>query len=269
VFGQPLLLQKPAVSRTHLVFSYAGDLWLVGRDGGDARPLTVAPGAETGPYFSPDGSLIAFTGEYEGNPDVYVVAATGGVPRRLTWHPGRDEVTGWTPDGKQVLFRSQRSSYSWASRLFTLPLDGGGLPVEVPLPMAEHGAYSPDGSRIAYMPLEPAFAAWKRYRGGRTTPVWIANLADSKIVEKVPRDNSNDFCPMWIGDRVYFLSDRNGAVTLFSYDLKTKKVAQALANTGLDLKHATAGPDAIAYEQFGSIWLFDLKSGKPGRWTSG
>jgi tricorn protease len=221
---KPLLLQKPAVSSTEIVFSYAGDLWIVGRDGGDTRQLTVAPGTETGPYFSPDGSQIAFTGEYDGNPDVFVVPAAGGVPRRLTYHPGPDIVTGWTPDGKQIVFRSPRNSYSRFSRLYTIPVDGAGLPSEVPLPMAEEAAYSPDGARIAYVPLARAFDAWKRYRCGRTTPIWIASLADSRI-EKIPRENSNDFSPIWVGDRIYFLSDRNGPVTLFSYDLKTKKVS--------------------------------------------
>ncbi|MGA2329457.1 MAG: PDZ domain-containing protein [Bryobacteraceae bacterium] len=259
--AQTQLLQKPSLSRTEIVFSYAGDLWIVGRDGGDARQLTNGPGIETNPVFSPDSSLIAFTGEYDGNQDVYVVPAAGGVPRRLTYHPGADTVLGWTPDGKNILFRSGRSSYSRFNRLFTTPVDGSGLPAELPLPMAEEGSYSPDGSRIAYMPVARAFEAWKRYRGGRITKIWIADLADSRI-ERIPRDNSNDFAPMWVGEKVYFLSDRNGPVTLFVFDLKTKKVTQALPNTGLDLKSASAGPGAIVYEQFGRLGLFDLKTNK-------
>ncbi len=260
-FAQPLLLQKPTVSKSQIAFSYGGDLWVVGREGGEARRLTAGIGVETDPHFSPDGSLIAFTGEYDGNRDVYVVPAAGGEPRRLTHHPDPDTVTGWTPDGKRILFRSTRSSYSRFARLFTVAVEGGGLPEELPLPMADEGAYSPDGRRIAYVPLPHAFDAWKRYRGGRTSPVWIADLSDSRI-EKVPRDNSNDFAPMWIGERIYFLSDRNGPVTLFYYDLKTKKVLEALPASGLDLKSASAGPDAIVYEQFGSLHLYDLKSGR-------
>jgi tricorn protease len=259
---QPLLLQKPALNKTHIVFSFAGDLWSVPREGGDAVRLTTAPGTETNPVFSPDGTQIAFTGEYDGNVDVYVMPAAGGVPRRLTYHPGADTVVGWSPDGKKIVFGSGRNSYSGFGRLFTLPVEGGGLPEELPLPMAAQGAFSPDGARIAYLPLAPAFATWKRYRGGRTTPIWIANLSDSKI-EKVPRDNSNDFNPMWIGSRVYFLSDRDGPVTLFAYDTAAKKVARLLPNTGYDLKWAAAGPSAIVYEQFGVIYLFDLKSEKP------
>lgn len=261
---KPLLLQKPTVNRTHIVFSYAGDLWSVSRDGGDATRLTTGAGTETDPHFSPDGARIAFTGEYDGNVDVYVIPAAGGVPKRLTYHPAVDTVAGWTPDGKQVLFRSTRDSYSRFARLFTMPVEGGGLPTELPLPMAEEGSFSPDATHIAYLPIARAFLTWKHYRGGRTTPVWIANLADSSI-EKLPRQNSNDFAPMWIGGKVYFLSDRNGPVTLFSYDTAAKKVTELIHNTGFDIKNASAGPGAIVYEQFGEIHLFDLKTGRAAK----
>jgi tricorn protease len=183
------------------------------------------------------------------------------MPRRLTYHPGPDRAIGWTPDGKKVLFQSIRNSYSRFSRLFTLAAEGGGLPEEVPLAMADHGAYSPDGERMAYVPIRPAFTMWKRYRGGATTPIWIAQLSDSAVV-KVPRENSNDFNPMWVGDRLYFLSDRNGPVTLFTYDPELKKVGQVLENKGLDLKSASAGNGVIVYEQFGALNLFDLKTEK-------
>jgi tricorn protease len=256
---KPTLFQKPTLSKTHVVFVYAGDLWIADRAGGDARRLTTGIGIETDPYFSPDGAMLAFTGEYDGNVDVYVVPAAGGVPKRLTYHPGADVVAGWTPDGKQVLFRSSRNSYSGFTRLFTLPLDGG-FPTEVPLAMASEGAYSPDGTRMAYVPMPRAFAVWKRYRGGRTSPIWIAKLSDSSI-EKLPRENSNDFNPMWVGNRVYFLSDRNGPVTLFAYDTGTKKVTRVFNNAGLDIKSASAGPGAIVYEQFGTLHLYDLNSG--------
>ena len=257
---QPLLLQKPTVSKTQIVFSYAGDLWSVARDGGEASRLTVGPGIETDPIFSPDGSLIAFQAEYEGNQDVYVIAAAGGTPKRLTYHPGADAPVAWSPDGKQILFRSNRDSYSRFTRLFSISVDGG-FPTPVDLPMAYDGSYSADATKLAYMPITPAFEAWKRYRGGRTTPIWLANLADAKL-EKIPRENSNDFNPIWLGDKVYFLSDRSGPVSLFSYDTATKKVSALVHNDGYDIKSASAGPGAIVYEQFGSIHLFDLKSGK-------
>ncbi len=254
------LYQKPTVSRTQIAFVYAGDLWTVSREGGEARRLTAGIGIETDPYFSPDGKLIAFTGEYDGNVDVYVVPAEGGVPKRLTYHPGADRVQGWTPDGKAILFRSGRKSYSRFSRLFTVPVEGG-FPTELPLPMAEEGCFLSDGKQLAHMPIARAFEAWKRYRGGQTTKIWIANLADSSV-EKIPRENSNDFNPMCAGNKVYFLSDRNGPATIFVYDPASKKVTDVVRNTGLDIKSASAGPDAIAYEQFGSLHLLDLKSGK-------
>ncbi|HZS47915.1 MAG TPA: PDZ domain-containing protein [Blastocatellia bacterium] len=261
-FGQsapPLLMRNPTLSRTQIVFSYAGDLWSVSREGGEAHRLTNGVGNENNPIFSPDGNWIAFTGEYDGNVDVYVIPATGGVPRRLTYHPGADAPVAWTPDGKQILFVSGRSSDTGrTAQLFTMSVNGV-FPTVLPLPSAYEGSYSADGTHLAYVPIARAFQAWKRYRGGRATPVWIANLSDSSV-EKIPRADSNDFNPMWIDKTIYFLSDRNGPVTLFSYDPSSKKVTQVIQNTGLDIKSASAGPDAIVYEQFGSLNLYDLKS---------
>ena len=255
----PLLLRFPTVSKTQIVFNYAGDLWIVNRDGGDARRLTSGIGTEALPYFSPDGSMIAFSGEYDGNLDVYVVPAMGGVPHRLTYHPAEEYVAGWTPDGKKILFSSWGNSFMhFEDQLYTVPVDGG-FPTALPLPIAEDASLSPDGSQLAYVPHPKWQQAWKRYHGGQTTPIWIADLKDSSIV-KVPRENSNDHHPMWIGDTVYFLSDRNGPVSLFAYDTKTKQVTEALHSDGLDFKTASAGPDAIVIEQFGAIKLYDLQS---------
>lgn len=264
---KPLLLQKPALSRTHIAFGHAGDLWTVGRDGGEARRLTSGVGWEFGPIYSPDGSQIAFTGEYDGNLDVFVVPATGGEPRRLTYHPGVDVALGWTPDGQGVLFSSGRTSYSRFNKLFTVPVNGQH-PSELPLPMGEQGSFSQDGGRIAYVPfwnrraVPDAYIAWKRYRGGKASPIWIADLSDSRI-EKIPREDSNDHCPMWVNGKIYFLSDRDpsGITTLYSYDPQSKQVQQLLPPNGYDLIHASAGPDGIVLEQFGSLHLFDPRSG--------
>jgi tricorn protease len=256
---RPLLLRHPTVSRTQIVFSFAGDLWIVAREGGDARRLTSGIGAETDPYFSPDGTQVAFSGEYDGNQDVYVVPAAGGVPTRLTYHPGADAVTGWTPDGRHITFTSTRASYyHFADQMYTVPATGG-FAVQIPLPIAEQPSYSPDATRLAYVPHPQWQPAWKRYRGGQTTPIWIANVADSRV-ERIPRENSNDFNPMWVGNTIYFLSDRNGPVSLFAYDATTKQVTEAVKNDGLDFKSATAGPGAIAIEQFGALKLFDTAS---------
>src|SRR5215813_12179458 len=208
----PLLLQKPTLSKTHIAFAFAGD--------------------------------------YDGNVDVYVIPAGGGVPKRLTHHPGVDEVIGWTPDGKQVLFRSGRSSYSRFNRLFTVSLDGG-LPHELPLPMAEFGSYSPDGKHIAYVPTDNnrrlSAIGWKRYRGGKASHIWITNLSDYNT-EQFPRDVANDATPMWVEGKIYFLSDRNGPFNLYVYDTKSKKIEPALSGNGADIKSASAGPGAIVYE---------------------
>ena len=260
---KPTLYRQPSISRTEIVFSYGGDLWVVPRSGGDARRLTSGIGIETDPYFSPDGNWIAFTGDYDGNTDAYVVPSVGGIPKRLTYHPSVDEVSGWTPDGKSVIFSSSRNSSSGYTRLFTIPVTGGGLPTEIPLPMAERGWMSPDGQSIAYEPLTQWQGDWKHYKGGQTQPIWIAKLSDSSI-EKVPRDNSNDKCPMWIGDKVDFLSDRDGGVvSLFSYDIRSKKVDEVVKNTGLDIKYASAGGGAIVYEKFGTIYTVDVGSNSP------
>ena len=262
--GSTLLLRKPAISRTQIAFSYGGDLWIVDRNGGDARHLTSDIGIETSPMFSPDGSLIAFTGEYDGNENVYLIPAAGGIPKRLTSYPGSDQVVGWTRDGKRVLFRSSRDSYARFNRLFTVGVEGG-FPEQLPLPMAEDGSYSPDGSHLAYVPFtnfsDPSRRGLKHYRGGTASPIWIADLADSSV-EKVPRKDSNDSAPMWIGNRIYFLSDRNGRVNLFYYDTVAKEVHEAIASNGIDIKSASAGPDAIVYEQFGSLHVLDLASGR-------
>ena len=260
------LLRKPTVSKTQIAFSYGGDLWIVDRSGGEAKRLTSDVGIEIDPVFSPDGTMIAFTAEYDGNEDVYVVPVAGGIPKRLTSHPGADQVVGWTRDGKRIVFRSSRGSYSGFTQLYYVSVSGG-LPELLPLPMAYEGSYSPDSSHLAYVPFTNFRESWqfhrglKHYRGGTASPIWIAKLSDSSIT-KVPRKDSNDSTPMWIGDKVYFLSDRDGPVNLYAYDVKTKQVNEALPSNGVDIKSASPGPDAIVYEQFGSIHLFDPATGK-------
>ena len=255
----PLLVHAPTLSAAQVVFVYGGYLWSVPRDGGAARQLTTG-GHESSPVFSPDGKWIAFTGHYDGNTDVYVIPAEGGEPKRLTWHPGQDAATGWTPDGKRVLFVSDRDAFADFTRFYTVPVEGG-VAEALPMWRAADGAYSPDGERMAYVPNIKWQAAWKRYKGGQTTPVYIVTLKDLAL-EKVPRTNSNDSSPVWFKDSVYFLSDRSGPISLFSYDTKTKTVKQLIENKGLDFKSLSAGPDALVYEQFGGIYLFDPASGK-------
>lgn len=260
----PIILNRPSVSASKIAFGYAGDIWVVDRAGGDARRLTSGVGLESHPVFSPDGTQVAFGAEYEGNLDVYVVPVIGGEPKRLTWHPDRDLPVGWTPDGKSILFRSTRASYGRFTRLFTVPMTGGPE-TEVSLPQAEEGSYSPDGARMAYVPFTNsrgfpgAYIAWKRYRGGSVPFIWIADLKTADVV-KVPTNDSNDFNPMWVGDKVYFLSDRDGSTTLYCYDVASKRVERALDPNGMDIKSASACGDAVAFDRIDGLYLYDLKS---------
>ena len=252
----PLLLRNPSLGQDRIAFLYAGDVWTVARQGGDARRLTSNGSVSAGPYFSPDSAQIAYSIRENGLTDVYVVNSEGGVPRRLTWEPTGNIVTGWTPDGKNVLFTSGHASKSVYPRLFQVRADGVGPAEVLPLPSVDWGSYSADGSTLAYVPVRQWQAAWKHYRGGQTSQVWLVNMKTLDL-EKIPRENSNDSSPVWVGSTVYFLSDRNGAVSLFDYDTKTKQVQPVIENHGLDLKTLSAGPGALVYEQFGSLHLYD------------
>ncbi|MDQ2832570.1 MAG: PDZ domain-containing protein [Acidobacteriota bacterium] len=268
---QPLLMQQPTLNATRVVFAYGGDLWSVERAGGNALRLTSGPGAASNPKFSPDGRWIAFTGRYNGNPNVYVMPAEGGQPRQLTYSPGTDLVQGWTPDGKQILFQSLRDSFSDRyKQLYTISVDGG-FAKALPLPMGYEASYSADGTHLAYTPLPreiffgsvPSFVHtfWSNYHGGLASPIWIADLADSSVA-KVPHENATDFNPMWVGKKIYFLSARAEPISLYVYDAGTKTVSRAVENSGMDMMSASAGFGAIVYEQFGSLHLYDLASGQ-------
>jgi tricorn protease len=255
--GGPMPFQFPAVSRMQAAFVYAGSVWIVNRDGGDAQRLTKAAGDENTPSFSPDGAQIAFSKNVGGNTDVYVMPAAGGEMRRLTFHPKPDFVIGWTPDGKNVLFSSSRTSDSF-NRLYQIPA-AGGFETDLPFPYGVSASLSPDGTRAAYAPRRQPLS-WRNYRGGATSSIHIVRLSDSQIEATLPRENSNDTSPMWIGSRIYFVSDRTGTANLFVYDSATKKVAQLTKFEKTDIRAASASEDAIIFTQGGQIHLFDLKS---------
>jgi tricorn protease len=268
------LLRHPTISGNTVVFAYASDLWVTTRAGGSARRLTSTPDVETDPFLSPDGSMVAFTRTTGGNADVYVVPTAGGEPKRLTYHPSPDRARGWTRDGKRVVFGSDRISVPQASylRLWTVSTDGG-VEDALPMPRAFAGTYSPDGKRFAYEEISAAFipdwdqnSTWRHYRGGRVQPVRIMDLA-SHAVEKLPWQNSNDRGAMWIGNVVYFLSDRTATTNLYSYDVTSKQVKQLTHHTDADVMNASAGDDAIVYEQAGDIHLFDVKTGQSRKLT--
>jgi tricorn protease len=252
------LLAQPAISKDHIAFYYANDLWVADLDGRNVRRLTSDLGVEANAAFSPDGALIAFTAQYDGNTDVYIVPTAGGVPKRLTWHPTPDVVQGFTPDGKAVLFASSRVSNTPAfQQLFTVPVEGG-FPEALKIPNAARAALSADGTKIAYNPLPDAFTQWKNYRGGRNSEVWIVRLSDLTL-EKIPQPagRSNDPNPMWIGDTVYFRSDRNGEFNLYSYDSRSKEVRQLTDHRDYPILNASAGGGRIIYEQAGRLHVYD------------
>ena len=251
------LMRFPDVWRDQVAFAYAGDLWLASTKGGPARRLTAHPGDELFPKFSPDGQWIAFTGEYDGNADVYVMPVSGGEPNRLTYHPSGDTVLGWSPDGR-ILFRSNRvSDLPDYSRLFLIPR-GGGIPEMLSVPRASLVSFSADGQRIAYNFTSQELRTWKRYRGGWKSPIALFDLK-THTYDPLPTTEAMDMFPMWHGNSVYFISDRDGVMNLYRCDLATKRTGRLTNYSEYDIKWPSLGPDAIAYENGGLLYEYDLK----------
>lgn len=254
------LLRQPTLSADKIVFVFADDLWMVGREGGSAQRLTSNEGAESFPHFSPDEKYIAFTAEYDGNSDVYVIPATGGNPQRLTFHPGDDVVQGWTPDGK-VLFRSSRDGYpTQLNKLFTIGLEGG-LPTAIDIPRAAWGEISPDGKHIAYIPITFWDPEWRNYRGGQAMPIWIVDLETSELIRTPQPTQERHLDPVWYGDEVFFLSERDYASNIWAFNPGTKAIRQLTFHKDFDVKSLDAGPGGIVYEQGSYLHLLDPASG--------
>jgi tricorn protease len=255
------MLRYPAVSKDKIAFVYAGDIWLVPRIGGTAVRLSSPLGEESFPRFSPDGSKIAYSADYDGNTDVYVAPVSGGEPVRLTHHPMRDRVLGWTPDGTRVLFASSRESGRQRyGQFFTVGLNGG-LPQKLPVPYGEFGTYSPDGGQLAYMPMSQDFRTWKRYRGGWSPDIWLFDLK-TFASRKVTSDPANDAQPMWHQNAMYFLSDRgpNERNNIWSLDPANGQARQITHFTEFDITFPSLGPDGIVFQAGGRLYLLDLAS---------
>ena len=253
------LLRDPDVSKDKIVFAHANDLWTVDRNGGNAMRLTSDEGRESDPVFSPDGKRIAFTGQYAGNTDVYVVDTNGGQPKRLTWHPGADVVQGWTPDGK-VLFQSGRSGQPtklW--QFYTVPTTGG-FPKALPLPQAFLGEMSADGKHIAYQEISFWDPEWRNYRGGQAQPISIVST-ESWERTTPPWDGERHMAPVWLDGVVYYLSERDYAANVWSYNPKTKEHRQLSKHADFDAKSIGAGDGVIVYEQAGYLHELDPKTG--------
>jgi tricorn protease len=260
------LLSQPAVSRTHIAFVYADDLWVCDLDGNNVRRLTSDVGVESNPVFSPDGQTLAFSAQYDGNTDVYAIPLSGGSPKRLTTHPSPDLVRGFTPDGKAVLFSSPRQVFTNRyNQLFTVPL-GGGQPTQLPIPNGVEASFSPNGQLVAYTPIADRSQQWKHYRGGTCSRIWICRLADHRV-EQIPQPagRCNDTDPRWMDSKVYFRSDRAGEFNLFAYDARSREVQQLTHFTDFPVIALSAGGGNLVLEQAGYLHRFLLDSGKTER----
>ncbi len=255
------LLRQPTVSSKSIVFVYANDLWKVDRNGGTAIRLTSNEGYETTPHFSNDEKWIAFTAQYDGNFDVYVIPAEGGSPKRLTWHPGYDEVQGWTPDGKILFCSSREGTPTKENKFYTIGLEGG-FPEAIAIPRAAYGEISGDGEYIAYTPIMAWDPEWRNYRGGQAMPIWIVNLKTKELTRTPQLDKERHLYPIWFKNKVYYLSERDYASNIWSYDIKTKQEKQITFHKKFDVKSLDACADAIVYEQGGYLHLLEDGSEK-------
>jgi tricorn protease len=268
------LLRFPAVHGNQIVFSYAGDLYVVSSKGGTARKLTSDPGYEMFARFSPDGKYLAFTGQYDGNTEVYLMPAEGGVPKRLTYTAtlGRDDVAdrmgpnnivmGWK-DATHIIYRSRKAQWDDFKGDLLLASVDGGLSEPLPLPRGGFCSFSPDLKKLAYNRVFREFRTWKRYRGGQADDIWIYDFETKKTIN-ITENPAQDIFPMWSGNTIYFISDReeSGRMNLYAYDLRSKKTKKLTAFTEFDIKFPSLGDNDIVFENGGYIYRFDLKSEK-------
>ncbi len=254
------MMRMPSVSDRQIAFVYAGDIWIVAKEGGTAMRLSSPRGEESWPRFSPDGRELAFTGNYEGSDDIYVIPVSGGEPRRVTYHGAGDRLVGWWPDGKSLVFASKRTSFTGRVSQFFRINAMGGLAERLPIPYGEFGAISPDGKTFAYTMTDTDRASWKRYRGGMAPDVWLFHL-DTGAAENVTENDACDSQPMWAGNgRVYFLSDRDAKkrANLWLYDIAAKTKRQVTRFTDFDVRYPSVGPGDVVFENGGRLFLMDL-----------
>ncbi|MEO1030201.1 MAG: PDZ domain-containing protein [Bacteroidota bacterium] len=257
------LMQYPDISNTHITFTYGDDVWIAPKSGGTANKLTSPAGPEQFPRFSPNGKMIAFTANYNGNNDVYVIDIEGGIPKRLTYHGMYDRVLGWTPDGKSVLFASSRESGRQRySQFYTVSINGG-TPSKLEVPYGEYASFSNDGNKIAYTDRSRVSRNWKRYRGGTAPDILVFNLKTFKT-ENITTNNANDELPMWIGETIYYMSDNgpNKRNNLWKYDTKTKANSQLTQFKDFDITFPESSKSQIIFEAGGNLYIYDTASGK-------
>ena len=254
------LLRQPTLSADHIAFAHGGDLWIVGRSGGVASRLTSTAAVESNPQFSPDGKTIAFTSNRSGAASVYVVDVNGGTPKRLTWYPAGTHTVGWTRDGNHVLYASSRETApAGYNRLWTVPVNGGPSSL-LPAPWAHRGAYSPDGSQIIIDRMQRWESEFQDYRGGQNTSLILMDL-ESLDETWLPNERTTDTHPVWLGDQIYFLSDRAGPVNVWSYNPETAGLTQITNFREPDVKWLSAGPESLIIERDGYIHTVNPTNG--------
>ena len=254
------LLRQPTLHGNDVVFVYANDLWKTSIDGGTAVRLTSDDGYESNPHFSNDGKMIAFTAQYDGNIDVYVIPSEGGEPKRLTYHPSGDFVQGWTSDG-QVLFRSGRESQPTMTNKFFTVYTNGGLPKALDIPRAAYGEISTDGKYLAYTPITGWDAEWRNYRGGQAMPIWVVNMTTKDLIRTSQPTGERHLDPVWLDNIVYFMSERDYTMNIWSFNPSTKEEKQITFHKKFDVKSLDASKDKIVYEQGGYLHVYNPSSG--------
>ena len=258
------LLRQPTISAKHVAFTYGSDIWTVEIEGGKATRITSTAAVERSPHLSPDGEWIAFTSNRSGTDSVYVVASGGGEPRRLTWYPANSTARGWSPDGKKVLYSTSRESAPVAfDRLWMVPLEGGASE-RVPAPWGFDGSYSPSGKRMVVDRVTRWDTEWRHYRGGQNTPLTILDL-ESLEETRIANERTTDIQPIWLGEKIYFLSDRDWVMNIWSYDTSSKALEKLTDYTGADIKWLNGHEDQLVFEREGYLHLFDLPSQKISR----
>ena len=256
-------MQYPDVSDTHITFVYGDDVWIMPKSGGIANRLSSPEGAESFPRFSPDGNMIAYTANYQGNDDVYVIDINGGIPKRLTYHGMPDRVLGWSPDGKSVLFASSRESGRQRyNQFYTISITDGTL-TKLPVPYGEYASFSPDGQKIAYTDRTRVHRNWKRYRGGTAPDITVFDLKTFKC-ENITNNIANDELPMWVGNTIYYMSDNgpNKRNNLWKHDNETKTNKQLTHFVDYDITYPENGSSDIIFEAGGKLYLFNLETEK-------
>ncbi len=257
------MIRQPDVSATQIAFVYAGDIWVAPKAGGEAVRLSSPRGEESFPKFSPDGATLAFCGNYDGNTDIYTVPVKGGLPQRITHHGAPDRVIDWYPDGKSILFATSMTSFKDRfNQLYKVSAEGG-LPEKLPMPYGEFGAISPDEKSIVFNTISVDFRTWKRYRGGMNPDLWLFDLTTLKA-RNITQSTAAESVPMWSGNKVYFLSDRdeNKRFNIWSLDLDNNRLKQVTSFKDYDVHFPSIGPSEIVFENAGRLYLLDLKSEK-------